>query len=93
MRATSDALLPCPFCRGALPGGCSTCKPQTFTVGRITLEGGATTHTCPQCMRGLPCAPEVNRSSLSSLVGLAASRHVPTDAQWKRGQFGDGAIQ
>lgn len=85
----------CRFCRGALPGGCSTCRPN-YTVDRVTIERGTTAHTCPQCMRGLPCTVEVelsvNPSSLSSLVA-AAIKAPRTDSEWKRDQFGDGAIQ
>jgi len=62
----------CPSCRGL---GCSECRPASYTVGRVTIERGTTAHTCPQCMRGLPCTVEVeltvNPSSLSSLIGAA----------------------
>jgi len=76
----------CPSCRGALPGGCSTCRPN-YTVGRVTIERGTTAHTCPQCMRGLPCTVEVevtvNPSSLSSLIGAA----IKAPIYFGRGDF------
>lgn len=73
----------CPSCHGVLPGGCSTCRPMSPPrVGRITLEPGVTGHTCPRCMRGLPCDP----SSLSAIVGQIASRQR-TDSEWKRDVF------
>lgn len=66
----------------------------TYTVGGIKYypslpieAASGPAHTCPQCMRGLPCDP----SSLSSLVGQIASRTVTTDDQWKRGAFRDQA--
>lgn len=55
-----------------------------FTEAISTDHGSARAHTCPQCMRGLPCDP----SSLSSLVGAVASQsHHRTDEEWKRGAF------
>lgn len=74
----------------------------TYTVGRVTIDRGTTARTCPQCMRGLPCTVEVeltvNPSSLSSLIGAAIKApiyfgHQRSDSEWKREQFGDGAIQ
>lgn len=48
---------------------------MTHTIGRITIERGTVAHTCPDCMRGLPCqpaqpAPETRTSSLSALVAF-----------------------
>lgn len=83
----------CPSCRGALPGGCSVCRPMpmpTYTMGRVEIGGVSfplrpvtLSHTCPRCMRGLPCDP----SSLSSLVGQIATHHTPTADEWKRDTF------
>lgn len=74
----------CTSCKGAFADGCNTCRPMpTYAVGRITIERDVrTTHTCPQCMRGLPCDP----SSLSSVVGQIAT-HQRTDSEWKRDVF------
>lgn len=75
----------CQSCKGALPGGCSVCRPMPMKVGRVTFESpGVTAHTCPQCMRGLPCPP-VDTSSLSALVGAAT--HFRTADDWKRDTF------
>lgn len=74
----------CTSCKDALPGGCSACRPMSYTVGNVTFYPYPPTHTCPQCMRGLPCDP----SSLSSLVGAVVSQsHHRTDEEWKRGAF------
>lgn len=86
----------CSSCKGAFPEGCSTCRPMrsldsvfaghvqrvTFTRAVSTEHGPAREHTCPRCMRGLPCDP----SSLSSLVGQIASRQR-TEADWKSEAF------
>lgn len=59
----------------------------TYTVGRITFDPAPqTTHTCPQCMRGLPCQP-VDASSLSALVGAAAEPKYRTEGAWKNASF------
>ena len=70
----------CPSCRGALPGGCSACRPMP--MGRVRLERGAVTHTCPECMRGLPCT-----SSLSATIGHIVNRRNTTDTEWKASAF------
>lgn len=75
----------CPSCKGAFPEGCSTCRPMSYTVGNVTFYPYPPTHTCPQCMRGLPCQG-VDPSSLSSLVGKIATRK-PSDTDWKRDTF------
>lgn len=51
---------------------------MTHTIGRITIERGTVAHTCPDCMRGLPCqpappAPETRTSSLSRVVADAVN--------------------
>lgn len=70
----------CPSCRGAFPNGCSTCRPMYYTVGNFYPD--RPTHTCPRCMRGLPCDP----SSLSAIVGQIAGRQR-TDSEWKSEAF------
>lgn len=48
---------------------------MTHTIGRITLERGTVAHTCPDCMRGLPCQPAqpAPESSLSRVVADAVN--------------------
>lgn len=79
----------CPSCRGAFPNGCSTCRPMYYTVGNFYPDRPI--HTCPRCMRGLPCQP-VDPSSLSSIVGALAeaptyTRTYRSEADWKAEAF------
>lgn len=76
----------CLSCRGI---GCSACQ-RTYTMGRITFDPAPPTHTCPQCMRGLPCPP-VDSSSLSALVGAAATYR--TEAAFKADAFPTPEVQ
>jgi hypothetical protein len=76
----------CSSCKGALPGGCSTCRPIGYTVGGITFYPALSpvTHTCPDCMRGLPCSTsdaltadrawKASQPSLSAAVGAVIDR-------------------
>lgn len=51
-----------------------------YTVGNFYPDWPI--HTCPRCMRGLPCDP----SSLSSVVGAIATRQRTAD-EWKETAF------
>lgn len=65
----------CPSCRGALPGGCSTCRPmRPYRLSQVAGE--------PLMLNGSPC----DLSSLSALVGAVASHHR-SDSEWKRDVF------
>lgn len=77
----------CPSCHGAFPEGCSTCRPMPMKVGRVTFESpGVTAHTCPQCMRGLPCQPSLS-AAVGHVVNVQSGTYHRSDSEWKRDAF------
>lgn len=72
----------CPSCKGL---GCSECR--SYTMGRITFMppicfAPEPAHTCPDCMRGLPCNRQpmsdldwkASQPSLSAAIGAVIDR-------------------